>query len=1027
MKQTADHATVTDMHTRLRAPPDFGPAIGVAVGLVIGPVIGLAMILALLFPASLQAQEDEPPDIVFIILDDAGIDQLTLFGNGGVEPPATPNIDAIAAEGMRFTNAWATPECSPSRSAFFTGRWGIRTGVTTALIPNMLPQAQVSPYEVTLPRLLRTAGYRSAMMGKYHLGNNNPSGSCSPATRGFDFFRGNMEAGPPAIDSQAGLESVPPGTYDCGFVRSEDGSRAPVTGACYYPDESCQAGLNGKQCLQSGGVLVAGTECQAEIPAALNFDRSNGYYVWPETINDGSQLAPAGCTTPGAGCAGIRCPIEPASEPGLVRDYMSESQTDSGIEWWHQQDGPRMLTVSYNSIHTPYQQPPTDGPNQLLGKVLDTRQCQGDEATRFADTFPLINAMFSSADREIAILLHELGLASLDEFGRLDELLLDEMNTMLVIVGDNGSFAPSVRLPYDPSRAKGSVFQTGVLVPLIVAGPRVQGETGRETASMVNVADLYQLFAEFAGIDVRSTVPPAHRLDSVSIMPLLESADAPPVRSFNYAEVSGDGTLPTPVDPDNRLWPCVLLGNAGEDSEGNAQISGGFCSDFLFDTQAFCQTNGGLWFGPGTDYPNPDATLPDKPEGAWGSCCSVYQSLVNPDDPFLLTPASQKAVQNEHYKLVELTLTNCDAPVDDPKVSPPYERITAHQFYDLDVVPVDYLATEVCRAVDNLHEAAGSDLRCNDGRRSAELPNGNACANAPECLAPFPELFQGFSALQSQLNAVVQSATQCPGDGNQDMRVTQLDIDGVANFMGSGPSYFDFNRDGQTDEADLQIAMDNLGTDCLGACRRADLDGDNIVTREDALLLKSQYGLCDGDLTADPFLCAGDINGNGRIGRLDFQEVKKMQRLMDGEPCPVVVQGRNDPVVDAAAIQDAIDLASLDPGGGRVLLQGEFDMGGCSACVKVHGPMILEGAVDPSGAGIPTDPATAIISNAGIAPIIVFDSSRGDGRIRISNLWFKGGRGRTLEVVSLEGRIEFVNNRISGYSSFSINGTDIIK
>lgn len=907
-------------------------------------------LLAWLVAVTPQVQADEPPDILFIILDDAGIDQLTVFGNGGVEPPATPNIDAIAAEGMRFTNAWATPECSPSRSAFFTGRWGIRTGVTTALIPNMLPQAQVSPYEVTLPRLLRTAGYTSAMMGKYHLGNNNPSGSCSPATRGFDFFRGNMEAGPPAIDSQAGLDSVAPGTFDCGFARAADGSNAPVTGACYYPEPSCVAGLSGKQCLESGGVLVADSACQDGLPAEVNFDRANGYYVWPETINEGSQLAPVGCTGAGAGCAAITCPIDPGSEPGLVRDYMSASQTDSAIEWWFEQQGPRMLTVSYNSIHTPYQQPPTDDGHPLVDSILDSRQCQGDETTRFADTFPLINSMFSSVDREIAVLLQGLGLASLDDSGRIDQLLLDDHNTMLVIVGDNGSFAPSVRLPYDPTRAKGSVFQTGVLVPLVVAGPRVQGEGGRESGSMVNVADLYQLFAEFAGIDVRSTVPPAHRLDSVSIMPLLASADAPPVRSFNYAEVSGDGTLPTPVNPDNRLWPCVLLGTASVDAGGNAQVSGGFCSDFLFDTRAFCQTNGGLWLGPGTDFPNPDASSPDEPAGAWGSCCEVYQALANPDDPFVLTPSSQKAVHNEHYKLVELTLPNCDAPVDDPKVYPPFERITAYQFYDLGLAPVDYLATEVCRKVDDLHEATGSPSRCNDGRRSAELPNGNACANAPECLAPFPELFEGYGQLQSQLNAVKQSATQCPGDGNQDLRVTQLDVDGVLNFMGSGASYFDFNKDGQTDEADLQIATDHLGTDCLGACRRADLDGDNVVTRDDALLVKSQYGPCDGDLTADPGLCAGDINGNGRIGRLDFQEVKKMQRRMDGAPCPVMVQGQNDPARDVKAVQDAIDLASLDPGGGRVVLQGEFDLGTCSGCIRIHGPLRLEGTVLDAGA-----------------------------------------------------------------------------
>ena len=132
---------------------------------------GSCILFALMFlwlPLMGVATSAEPPNIIFVILDDVGIDQMQLYGNGGANPPRTPSIDSIAAQGVKFSNAWAMPECSPSRSAFFTGRFGLRTGVTTAIIPNMLPQAQVSPYETTLPRLLRTAGYTSAMLGKYH-------------------------------------------------------------------------------------------------------------------------------------------------------------------------------------------------------------------------------------------------------------------------------------------------------------------------------------------------------------------------------------------------------------------------------------------------------------------------------------------------------------------------------------------------------------------------------------------------------------------------------------------------------------------------------------------------------------------------------------------------------------------------------------------------------------------------------------------------------------------------------------------
>ena len=61
---------------------------------------------------------------------------------------------------------------------------------------------------------------------------------------------------------------------------------------------------------------------------------------------------------------------------------------------------------------------------------------------------------------------------------------------MVVIVGDNGSYLQTVRLPFDPQRAKGTPYQTGVWVPLIVSGPLVN-EPGRSVTSMVNVVDLY--------------------------------------------------------------------------------------------------------------------------------------------------------------------------------------------------------------------------------------------------------------------------------------------------------------------------------------------------------------------------------------------------------------------------------------------------------------------------------------------------------------------------------------------------------
>ena len=77
---------------------------------------------------------------------------------------------------------------------------------------------------------------------------------------------------------------------------------------------------------------------------------------------------------------------------------------------------------------------------------------------------------------------------------------------MIVIVGDNGTFANAVKAPFDISRAKATAYQTGVWVPLIVAGPVVV-QPDRDVEHMVNIVDVFRLFGELAGIDVAAAVP----------------------------------------------------------------------------------------------------------------------------------------------------------------------------------------------------------------------------------------------------------------------------------------------------------------------------------------------------------------------------------------------------------------------------------------------------------------------------------------------------------------------------------------
>ena len=122
-----------------------------------------ALLSALVATTTVAAAPKEPktPNILFFIMDDVGIDQMKVFGYGGATPPRTPNIDAVAHAGVRFRNAWAMPECSPSRAIFFEGRYPLRTNVFNAILALDLANSQVSPFETTTPLVLRKKGYEA--------------------------------------------------------------------------------------------------------------------------------------------------------------------------------------------------------------------------------------------------------------------------------------------------------------------------------------------------------------------------------------------------------------------------------------------------------------------------------------------------------------------------------------------------------------------------------------------------------------------------------------------------------------------------------------------------------------------------------------------------------------------------------------------------------------------------------------------------------------------------------------------------
>ncbi len=130
----------------------------------------------------LAAPPENPPNIVFILCDDLGFGDLASYGS----KIHTPNLDRLAAEGVRFTNfCSADPVCSPSRAALLTGRYPTRVGVPRVLMPP--DQEGLRLDETTLANVLKARNYKTICIGKWHLGRPD---AYLPTSRGFDEYFG---------------------------------------------------------------------------------------------------------------------------------------------------------------------------------------------------------------------------------------------------------------------------------------------------------------------------------------------------------------------------------------------------------------------------------------------------------------------------------------------------------------------------------------------------------------------------------------------------------------------------------------------------------------------------------------------------------------------------------------------------------------------------------------------------------------------------------------------------------------------
>ncbi len=129
-----------------------------------------------------EANNGQPPNILYVLIDDVSFGQMGTRKMNYVMGIKTPNINALADESMSFMRMYTEPSCTPTRTAFLTGRHPVRAGVTEVKVA--LVGEGLSAEEVTLPEVLKQAGYNTSHVGKWHQGDIEEA---YPHNQGFDW------------------------------------------------------------------------------------------------------------------------------------------------------------------------------------------------------------------------------------------------------------------------------------------------------------------------------------------------------------------------------------------------------------------------------------------------------------------------------------------------------------------------------------------------------------------------------------------------------------------------------------------------------------------------------------------------------------------------------------------------------------------------------------------------------------------------------------------------------------------------
>jgi arylsulfatase B len=356
-------------------------------------------------------------NVVLIIADDLGSDWCG-FQENRIDTVNLPNVRKLLSRGVRFSNAWTNPVCSPSRAGMLTGRYSFRTGVGNVIVNPM--SVQLDTAEITIPKLLKNVNaptkYATANVGKWHLQVQNAQTINNPNKMGYDYYAGSFAA--------------------------------EVT----------------------------------------------DYYNWEKVTNGVTSTS----TT-----------------------YATIDNTNDAINWMGQQNNkPFFLWLAYNAPHFPIHLPPDS--------LITVHNLSGTAADIAANNKKYFKVMAEAMDNRIGKIFDWLQANN-----KLD-------STDIIFVGDNGDDKTAAQIA-NTQRIKGSVYQAGVTVPFIIAGPSVKNP-GRVSNALVNLQDIFATVVELSGFaNWQAQIPANKPVDSKSLLPILKNT-ATSARPWAFTEVFG-GTV----------------------------------------------------------------------------------------------------------------------------------------------------------------------------------------------------------------------------------------------------------------------------------------------------------------------------------------------------------------------------------------------------------------------------------------------------------------------------------------------------